>query len=85
MVDLFESLMKEYDKKLLWGTANMFNNPRYMHGAGTSCNADVFAYAAAQAKKAIEVSVRLNASGYTFWGGREGYDTHAEYQYGFGS
>jgi xylose isomerase len=75
MVDLFESLMKEYDKKLLWGTANMFNNPRYMHGAGTSCNADVFAYAAAQAKKAIEVSVRLNASGYTFWGGREGYDT----------
>ena len=75
MVDLFESLMKEYDKKLLWGTANMFNNPRYMHGAGTSCNADVFAYAAAQAKKAIEVSVRLNASGFPFWGGREGYDT----------
>ena len=75
MVDLFESLMKDYDKKLLWGTANMFNNPRYMHGAGTSCNADVFAYAAAQVKKAIEVSTRLNASGYTFWGGREGYDT----------
>jgi xylose isomerase len=75
IVDLFEKLMKEYDKKLLWGTANMFNNSRYMHGAGTSCNADAFAYAAAQAKKAIEVSVRLNASGYTFWGGREGYET----------
>jgi len=75
MVDLFETLMKEYDKKLLWGTANLFNNPRYMHGAGTSCNADAFAYAAAQVKKAIEVSTRLNASGYTFWGGREGYDT----------
>ena len=75
IVDLFETLMKEYKKNLLWGTANMFNNPRYMHGAGTSCNPDAFAYAAAQAKKAIEVTVRLNGSGYTFWGGREGYET----------
>ncbi len=75
IADLFEQLMKEYDKKLLWGTANLFNNPRFMHGAGTSCNADVFAYAAAQVKKALEISVRLNASGYTFWGGREGYET----------
>jgi len=75
IVDLIESLMKEHNKKLLWGTANMFSNPRYMHGAGTSCNADAFAYAAAQAKKAIEITTRLNGSGYTFWGGREGYET----------
>ncbi len=75
IVDLIEQLSKEYDKKLLWGTANLFSNPRFMHGAGTSCNADVFAYAAAQVKKALEIAVRLNASGYTFWGGREGYET----------
>ena len=61
--------------KLLWGTANAFSNPRYMHGAGTSCNADVFAYAAAQIKKAMEVTHELGGEGYTFWGGREGYQT----------
>jgi xylose isomerase len=59
--------------KLLWGTANLFSNPRYMHGAATSCNADAFAYAAAQVKKAIEVTKELGGAGYTFWGGREGY------------
>lgn len=59
--------------KLLWGTANMFSNPRFMHGAGTSCNADVFAYAAAQVKKAMEVTHRLGGENYVFWGGREGY------------
>lgn len=75
IVDLIEPLMKETGKKLLWGTANLFSNPRYMHGAGTSCNADAFAFAAAQVKKALEISVRLNAAGYTFWGGREGYET----------
>ena len=61
--------------KLLWGTANAFSNPRYMHGAGTSCNADVFAFAAAQIKKAMEVTHELGGEGYTFWGGREGYMT----------
>ena len=61
--------------KLLWGTANAFSNPRYMHGAGTSCNADVFAFAAAQIKKAMEVTKELGGEGYTFWGGREGYMT----------
>ncbi len=75
IVDLIEARMKETGKKLLWDTANMFGNPRYMHGAGTSPNADAFAYAAAQAKKAIEIGTRLGAEGYTFWGGREGYDT----------
>jgi xylose isomerase len=58
---------------LLWGTANLFSNPRYMHGAATSCNADAFAFAAAQVKKALEVTKELGGSGYTFWGGREGY------------
>lgn len=61
--------------KLLWGTANLFSNPRFMHGAGTSCNADAFAYAAAQIKKAMEITHELKGSGYTFWGGREGYMT----------
>ncbi|HKM32823.1 MAG TPA: xylose isomerase [Oscillospiraceae bacterium] len=75
IADLLESLMKQYDKKLLWGTANCFNHPRYMHGAGTSPNADVFAFAAAQIKKAIELTVRLGGTGYVFWGGREGYET----------
>ena len=59
--------------KLLWGTANLFSHPRYLHGAATSCNADVFAYAAAQVKKAIDVTHRLGGENYVFWGGREGY------------
>jgi xylose isomerase len=61
--------------KLLWGTANLFGNPRFVHGAATSCNADVFAYAAAQVAKAMEVTKELGGQGYTFWGGREGYKT----------
>src|SRR6266403_1650248 len=61
--------------KLLWGTACLFVHPRYVHGAATSCNADVFAYAAAQVKKAIEVTHELGGEGYVFWGGREGYTT----------
>ncbi len=61
--------------RLLWGTACLFANPRFAHGAATSPNADVFAYAAAQVKKAIEVTHELGGEGYTFWGGREGYST----------
>jgi xylose isomerase len=61
--------------KLLWGTANLFSNPRFMHGAATSCNADVFAYAAAQVKKCLEVTKELGGENYVFWGGREGYQT----------
>src|SRR5512136_1176310 len=61
--------------QLLWGTACLFAHPRYAHGAATSCNADVFAYAAAQVKKAIEVTHTLGGAGYVFWGGREGYST----------
>ncbi|HID22565.1 MAG TPA: xylose isomerase [Planctomycetaceae bacterium] len=59
--------------KLLWGTANLFSHPRYVHGAATSPNADVFAYAAAQVKKAIEITQELGGQNYVFWGGREGY------------
>ncbi len=59
--------------KPLWGTACLFSHPRYMHGAGTSCNADVFAYGAAQVAQAISVTKDLGGSGYVFWGGREGY------------
>ena len=59
--------------RLLWGTANLFSNPRFVHGAATSPNADVFAYAAAQVKKALEVTHELGGAGYVFWGGREGY------------
>ena len=59
--------------KLLWGTANMFSHPRFMHGAATTCNADVFAFAAASVKKCLEVTKELGGENYVFWGGREGY------------
>ena len=75
MVDYIESKMKNTDIKLLWGTANVFSHPRYMHGAGTSPNADSFAYAASQIKNAIDATIRLGGTGYVFWGGREGYET----------
>ncbi len=78
-LDIISDMMLEKQKEtgiqLLWGTANLFGNPRYMHGAGTSPNADAFAYAAAQVKHALETTHKLGAKGYTFWGGREGYDT----------
>lgn len=61
--------------KLLWGTANLFSNKRYVHGASTSPNADAFAFAGAQVKKAIEVTQELGGENYTFWGGREGYNS----------
>ena len=72
---LLKRLMAENNKKLLWGTANCFGNKRYMHGAGTAPNADVFAFAAAQIKKALEITTVLGGEGYVFWGGREGYET----------
>lgn len=72
---LLKELMQKYNKKLLWGTANCFGNKRYMNGAGTSPNADVFAFAAAQIKKALEITTALGGDGYVFWGGREGYET----------
>jgi len=59
--------------KLLWGTSNLFSNPRYMNGASTNPNFDVVAYAAAQAKIAIDATIALGGENYVFWGGREGY------------
>lgn len=73
IVDLIESNMKSSGKKLLWNTANMFTNPRFVHGAASTCNADVYAHAAAQIKKGLEVGKRLGGENYVFWGGREGY------------
>jgi xylose isomerase len=75
VADVLEEEQARTGVKLLWGTANLFSNPRYMHGAATSPNFDSFAFAAAQVKKAMEVTLRLGGEGYTFWGGREGYST----------
>ncbi len=69
------SLQHAHGKKLLWGTACLFSHPRYAHGAGTSPSFDVFAYAAAQVKAAMDATHRLGGLGYVFWGGREGYST----------
>lgn len=75
VVDVIEAKMQETGIKLLWGTTNAFSNPRFVHGAATSPNADVFAFTAAQIKKAMDITKRLNGEGYVFWGGREGYET----------
>ncbi|MHB1158510.1 MAG: xylose isomerase [Phycisphaerales bacterium] len=73
IVPLLAAAQKRTGVKLLWGTANCFSHPRFMHGAGTSCNADAFAYAAAKIAKAMDVTKELGGAGYVFWGGREGY------------
>jgi xylose isomerase len=75
LVDYLETLQKKHGKKLLWNTANNFNNKKFMAGAATSPNADVFAIAAAKVKWGIDTAKRLDSAGYVFWGGREGYDT----------
>ena len=75
IIEMIKDYMKTSKTKLLWNTANMFTNPRFVHGAATSCNADVFAYAAAQVKKGLETAKLLGAENYVFWGGREGYET----------
>ncbi|ABX30972.1 xylose isomerase [Petrotoga mobilis SJ95] len=75
VVERIKERMKETGIKLLWGTANLFTHPRFMQGAATSCDADVYAYAAAQVKKALEITKELNGENYVFWGGREGYET----------
>ncbi|MBS4198729.1 xylose isomerase [Bacillus sp. FJAT-49732] len=78
-LDVITAMIKDYMKdskvKLLWNTANMFTHPRYVHGAATSSNADVFAFAAAKVKKGLEIGKELGAENYVFWGGREGYET----------
>lgn len=75
IVKLIKERMKNSDVKLLWGTTNAFNHRRFTHGASTSNHAAVFAYAAAQVKKAMEITKELGGQNYVFWGGREGYET----------
>ena len=75
IADYIEEKMKETGKKCLWGTANMFSNPRFMNGAGSTNSVDVYCFAAAQIKKALDLTVRFGGKGYVFWGGREGYET----------
>ncbi len=70
-----KQLQSDTGIKLLWGTACLFAHPRYMSGASTNPNPEVFAHAAAQVKKALEVTHELGGAGYVFWGGREGYET----------
>ncbi len=75
VADVLEEEQKRTGKMLLWGTACLFAHPRYAQGAATSPSLPVYAHAAAQVKKALEVTNRLGGGGYVFWGGREGYAT----------
>ena len=67
--------MQQTGIRCLWSTANMFGNARFMNGAGSTNSADVYCFAAAQVKKALDITVKLGGKGYVFWGGREGYET----------
>ena len=75
ITDYFAGKMAATGVKLLWGTANLFSHPRYMAGAATNPDPDVFAYAATQVKNAIDATHRLKGANYVLWGGREGYET----------
>ncbi|CAI5505820.1 unnamed protein product [Closterium sp. Naga37s-1] len=75
VVALAAELQAQTGIRPLWGTAQLFKHPRYRHGAATSPVASVYAYAAAQVKKAMEVTHRLGGENYVFWGGREGYSS----------
>lgn len=73
ITDYAKEKMKATGVKVLWGTANLFTNPRYMNGAATNPDFDVVAFAAAQVKSALDVTIELGGENYVFWGGREGY------------
>jgi xylose isomerase len=75
ILDLAEAEMARTGVRLLWGTANLFSNPRYAAGAATNPDPEVFAYAAAQVKVMLEATHRLGGANYVLWGGREGYET----------
>jgi xylose isomerase len=75
IADVFERKIADTGVQLLWGTANLFSHPRYMAGAATNPDPDVFAYAAAQVRNVLEVTHRLGGANYVLWGGREGYET----------
>jgi xylose isomerase len=73
MVDYAKQKQEDSGIKLLWGTSNLFSDPRYMNGASTNPNFEVVARASAQAKIAIDATIALGGENYVFWGGREGY------------
>ncbi|HWV20298.1 MAG TPA: xylose isomerase [Devosia sp.] len=73
--DIFAKKMQETGKKLLWGTANLFSNRRYMAGAATNPDPAIFAYAAGQVQNVLELTHELGGENYVLWGGREGYET----------
>jgi len=73
--EFFEKKMAKSGVKLLWGTANLFTNRRYMSGAATNPDPEVFAYAAGQVKNVLELTHELKGENYVLWGGREGYET----------
>jgi len=73
IVDYIKEKKKASGKKLLWGTANCFSNPRYMNGASTNPDFNVLARAGGQVKLAIDATIALDGENYVFWGGREGY------------
>ena len=75
IVDIFEQKMADTGIGLLWGTANLFSHRRFMSGASTNPDPDVFAYSAATIKTCLDVTHRLNGENYVLWGGREGYET----------
>ena len=75
IVKIAKQLQGDTGVKLLWGTTNAFSHRRFMSGAGTNPSPAIFAYAASQIKKAMEITKELGGEGYVFWGGREGYDT----------
>lgn len=75
ITEIFAKKMQSSRTKLLWGTANMFSNRRFMAGASTNPDPDVFAYAAAQVKNMLEITHELGGANYVLWGGREGYET----------
>ena len=75
IVDYFAQKMDETGVKLLWGTANLFSNRRFMSGAATNPDPDVYAYAAATVKSCIDATAKLGGENYVLWGGREGYET----------
>lgn len=75
IVDVFEKKMDETGVKLLWGTANLFSHRRFMSGASTNPDPEVFAYSAATLKTCMDATHRLNGENYVLWGGREGYET----------
>ncbi|MFK0277660.1 xylose isomerase [Ensifer sp. NPDC090286] len=75
IVDYFEKKQAETGVNLLWGTANLFSNRRYMSGAATNPDPDVFAFAAATVKTCLDATKRLGGQNYVLWGGREGYET----------